>query len=202
MKRRPLNPHTAISAVIAAAIVGAGATAPAHAMTAPIELMLRHAIMRADVGVVGRIVATDPFRRAAWDRTSRLVVDSVVFGGAAPGDTLVVGWSSNRRELEDGGIADIACGGGPQLSELTGRSFLWCLTKSVPTRMAIPPLAADDLPAGELRHLADIADGASPGHPDIPLRARDADALEADPLNHVKCEKVAAFLRGAAAVGR
>jgi hypothetical protein len=108
----------------------------------PIEMAIRRAVMRSEVGAVGRVVETEPFSKFEWERTSRLVVDQVVFGAAAVGDTIHVSWRSNRRDNPEGGYTAVACGGGTQLIDLHGSTmfFLLAEVEAAATRLKLSPI--------------------------------------------------------------
>lgn len=187
-----MRPHR-FSLALVSILVLTLMSAKVSALTPPMEYVLRYSIMRCNYGFVGRVVTTRPYSTGYWNRESSVVVDTVVFGEVAAGDTVTIGWRSDECENPDGRYSKVLCGGETQLLELAGRSMLWLVAVDDLSRAQVAPLEIDKLSDDRLIELASIADGSTTPVPRIPFR--DADALESDPSNLAKCERVSRYLR-------
>ncbi len=167
----------------------------AFALTTSIELTLHHAIMKSEIGAEGRVIATEPFSKFQWERTSLVVIDSVIFGKCAVGDTLEISWRSNRCDNPDGSYSEIACGGGCQLSDLEGKKMFWLFSGEESLKCQLYPLDPEKFSKDKLLELASFADGTHVPFPYAPIPYKDLDELESDPANSAKCEGVAGYLR-------
>ena len=108
-------------------------------------------VAESEIAVTGVVVDTDPVQDPLRpERVSRLAVGRVLYGNAAPGDTIAVLWSGTTWHYDYAIVAT-----GPQLDTLAGQPALFLLRCSRDGAFALdgPPAALTDDSIEELREL-------------------------------------------------
>jgi len=142
--RAPLTSVVLVGAFLAASL-------SAYGLSVPVESGFRMRIALGDPIVVGRVVSTDPHALTGL-RTSRVAVEHVLWGRAAPGETLRVRWHAKTWDA-GGGVSGEVSGNPPQLDDMMGMRVLWFLSFREGSTLTGPPVVLESISSNEITSL-------------------------------------------------